>query len=184
MLYLFYQGNNTKKCSKKSGGQLEHNIIIGRPEHLTVDWAQRIIDNHITDTVVSNVNIVSIDIGTTTRIRVFVEHNRPDDFPNRWFVKIPSLDWRAWWITALPRLLHNEIRFYREFAQTFPINRPSILAAQSRLGLGSTLVLTDLTEIGATPGRSGNALTTTQAVLVSSSWLISMPIFGIKSVLP
>jgi hypothetical protein len=68
--------------------------------------------------------------------------------------------------TALPRLLHNEIRFYGEFTEAFPVNRPSILAAQSRLGLGSTLVLTDVTEFGASPGRPGDALTATQAGLI------------------
>lgn len=145
---------------------LKQNIIVGKPQELTIAWAQRIIDNQSTDAMVSSVKIISVDIGTTTRIRVFVEHSSPDSFPSRWFVKIPSLYWRAWWITALPRLLHNEIRFYTEFMEAFPVNRPAILAAQSRLGLGSTLVLTDITEFGATPGRSGDALTVTQAVLV------------------
>ena len=164
--YLFNQSDIKIKHPKKSGVNREHNIIVCRLQDLSVGWAQRIIDKHTKDTVVSGVTIISMVIGTTTRIRVFVEHSSSDFFPSRWFVKIPSLDWRAWWITALPRLLHNEVRFYREFTEAFPVNRPSILAAQSRLGLGSTLVLTDVTEFGAIPGRPGDALTASQAMVV------------------
>jgi Ecdysteroid kinase-like family len=145
---------------------MKQNIIVCSPNGLTVDWAQRIVDNHSTDTIVTRVDIVSVDIGTTTRVRIIVEHNGPETFPRRWFVKLPSMAWRARWITALPRLLHTEVRFYNEITDPIPISRPSILAAQSRFGWGSTLVLSDVTEFGASPGCSGDALTANQAALI------------------
>ena len=145
---------------------MKQNILAHSPSDLTVAWAQRIVDNHSTDTIVSKVDIVSVDIGTTTRIRVIVEHNGPETLPRRWFVKLPSLAWRARWITALPRLLHTEVRFYNEITEPIPISRPSILAAQSKFGWGSTLVLTDVTEFGASPGCSSDALTAAQAALI------------------
>jgi len=146
---------------------MKHNILVHRPRDLTVAWAQRIVDNHSIDTIVSRVDIISVDIGTTTRVRVIVEHNGPETLPRRWFVKLPSLAWRAArWITALPRLLHTEVRFYNEITEPIPISRPSILAAQSRFGWGSTLVLTDVTEFGASPGCSRDALTAAQAALI------------------
>ena len=145
---------------------MKQNIIVYSPDGLTVDWAQRIVDNQFVDTIVSKVDIVSVDIGTTTRVRIIVEHNGPETFPRRWFVKLPSMAWRARWITALPRLLHTEVRFYNEITDPIPISRPSILAAQSNFGWGSTLVLTDVTEFGANPGCSGDALTAIQAALI------------------
>jgi len=145
---------------------MKHNILVQGPNDLTVAWAQRIVDQHSTDTRVSNIDIVSVDIGTTTRVRVLVDHNGPETLPRRWFVKLPSLAWRARWITALSRLLHTEVRFYNEMSDALPINRPSILAAQSRLGRGATLVLTDVTEFGARPGCSSDALTASQAALI------------------
>ncbi|MDD5320000.1 MAG: phosphotransferase [Methylococcales bacterium] len=145
---------------------MKQNILVHSLRDLTVAWAQRIVDNHSTDTIVSNIDIVSVDIGTTTRVRVLVEHDGPETFPRRWFVKLPSMAWRARWITALPRLLHTEVRFYNEITEPIPISRPSILAAQSRFGWGSTLVLTDVTEFGASPGCSSDALTAAQAALI------------------
>ncbi len=145
---------------------MTQNILVQSPGDLTVAWAQRIVDNQSADTTVSGIEIVSIDIGTTTRVRVIVEHDGPETLPRRWFVKLPSMAWRARWMTALPRLLHTEVRFYNEITGHIPINRPAILAAQSKFGWGSTLVLSDVTEFGASPGNSGDALTATQAALI------------------
>ncbi|MGR8934567.1 MAG: phosphotransferase [Gammaproteobacteria bacterium] len=115
------------------------------------------------ETVVSGVAILSTDVGTTTRVRLAVEHDGPLFLPKRWFVKLPSLAWRARLITALPRLLHNEVRFYQEIAHTVPVVRPTVLAAQSKSGKGATLVFSDITESGAIPGSPGDALTAEQA---------------------
>jgi Ecdysteroid kinase-like family len=88
------------------------------------------------------------------------------DLPKRWFVKLPSLSLRAKAITALPRLLPTEVRFYNEIAPLVPVNKPSVLAAHSRFGRGSTLVMTDVSEFGAKPGRAGDALNIEQTRLV------------------
>ncbi len=142
------------------------NIIAQRPSDLTIDWAQRVIDQRFGGVVVSDMNIISVDIGTTTRVRLAVEHDGPHSLPRRWFVKLPSLSWRARLITALPRLLHNEVRFYREAAQAVPAAVPDFLAAESESGRGATLVLRDVTESGAIAGNPGDTLTPAQAALV------------------
>ncbi|WP_262964360.1 ecdysteroid 22-kinase family protein [Methylobacter psychrophilus] len=143
-----------------------HNIIVHHPKDLTIDWAQRVVNQHNTDIVVSGVDITSVDIATTTRIRIKVEHNEPSLLPEQWFVKLPSMAWQARLITALPRLLHTEVRFYNEVAHSVSVTVPHFLAAQSKLGRGATLVLTDVTEFGAIPGSPGDALTLTQATRV------------------
>lgn len=144
----------------------KHNIVAQRPSDLTVGWAQRVVDNRLDGVIVSNVSITSLDIGTTTRVRLTVGHDGPSNLPRRWFVKLPSLAWRARLITALPRLLHTEVRFYNEAARAVPASIPDFLAAQSDSGRGATLVLQDVTESGATAGSPGDILEPEQATLV------------------
>jgi hypothetical protein len=141
-------------------------IMVNRLHDFTVPWAQRIIQRHSLETRVNKIDLISADVGTTTRVRLAVDHDGPPSLPRRWFVKIPSLAWRARLITALPRLLHVETRFYRDIAHAVPLARPTVLAAQSRFGKGATLVLSDIAESGALPGRAGDALTLPQAVAV------------------
>jgi hypothetical protein len=149
---------------------LQGKAIVQKPRQLTVNWAQGILNSHLNielkNTKISSVDIVSVDVGTTTRVRLAVGHDGPDALPKRWFVKLPSLSWRARLITALPRLLPTEVRFYNEIAKLAPVNKPMVLSAQSRLGKGSALVLNDVSEFGAAPGRAGDALTVGQAKLV------------------
>ena len=145
---------------------MKQKILARRPSDLTIDWAQRVIKNGYPKVIVSNVATVSINIGTTTRVRLAIEHDGPASLPRRWFVKLPSLDWRARLITALPRLLDTEVRFYKEAAHALPLAVPGLLAAQSQPGRGATLVLGDVTEAGATAGHPGDALTPAQATLV------------------
>lgn len=133
-----------------------------QPGDLTVGWAQKIVNQHAPGTEVSKLEIISTDIGTTTRVRVAIKHNGPTSLPKRWFVKLPSLAWRARLVTALPR----EVRFYKDTAQSVPIKRPVTLAAQGKFGQGATLVLTDVTEHGAIPGNSSESLTAAQATVV------------------
>ncbi|PTR17375.1 ecdysteroid kinase [Nitrosospira sp. Nsp2] len=145
---------------------MKQKILARRPSDLTIDWAQRVVKHGYPDVIVSDVTTVSVDIGTTTRVRLAIEHDGPAALPRRWFVKLPSLDWRARLITALPGLLHTEVRFYKEAAHAVPLAVPGFLAAQSKPGRGATLVLGDVTEAGATAGRPGDALTPAQATLV------------------
>ena len=145
---------------------MTNNILVQRPDHLTLGWAQGIVDQHSTDTRALKVDIQAIDIGTTTRVKLSIEHDGPETLPKRWFVKFPSMSWKARLITALPRLLQTEVRFYREIAPNLPISRPAVLAGQSGFGRGATLVLSDVTEFGATPGRPSDILTHLQAIKV------------------
>src|SRR5687768_2928323 len=124
---------------------MKYNILARCPDDLTAGWAQRVVNNHCLGTTVSRTNIISVDTGTTTRICLAIEHNGPETLPRRWFVKLPSLAWRARLITALPRLLHTEVRFYKEAARNVPVAIPDFLAAQSAPGKGAILVLRDVT---------------------------------------
>ena len=145
---------------------MTHDILAYRPSDLTINWAQRVVRNNCPGVIVSDVATLSVNIGTTTRVRLAIEHDGPAALPRRWFVKLPSLNWRARLITALPGLLHTEARFYKETAHAVPLAVPGFLAAESKLGKGATLVLADVTETGATAGNPGDALTPAQATLV------------------
>jgi hypothetical protein len=145
-------------------------LVVNKPEQLTVKWGQRVVNHQINpdtkNTIIHQLEVVSVDVGTTTRVRLKVDHDGPTSLPKHWFVKLPSLSLKAKAITALPRLLPTEVRFYNEIAKTIPVNKPMLLAAQSRLGKGSTLVLNDVSEWGAIPGQTGDALTVEKAQLV------------------
>lgn len=112
------------------------------------------------------VRVLSTDIGTTTRVRVSVEHDGLGTLPRHWFVKLPSLSWRARWITALPQLFQTELRFYIDVAPSMPVLLPHLVAVQSRNGRGKVLILADLTAAGSTPGAPGDALSPEQASLM------------------
>lgn len=145
-------------------------IIVSKPEQLTTNWAQTVVNQSANPAIknlqINHCELVAVDVGTTTRVKLKIEHNGASAFPKQWFVKLPSLSWRAKAITALPRLLPTEIRFYQELAAQIPLNKPQMLAAGSQFAKGSTLVINDVTEVGATPGRAGDALTEQQAHLV------------------
>jgi hypothetical protein len=145
---------------------MKQTILARQPGDLTVAWAQQVVNKHDTNTVVAKVDVVAVDVGTTTRVCVAVEHNGPTTLPSRWFVKLPSLKWRARMITTLPRLLQTEVRFYNELAEAVPLSKPVCLAAQSRFGRGSTLVLADIAEFAGIPSAASDTLTLEQATLV------------------
>lgn len=136
-----------------------------RPRVLSVSWAQGIVDRHVANARVFDVRLRSFDVGTSTRWRIEVDHDAPD-LPGCWFVKTPSLAFKSRLITALPRFLHKEVSFYRAFSAQVPVRLPRILAADSRFGQGSTLVLSDLAESAFTPGNVGDALSAEQAARV------------------
>jgi hypothetical protein len=156
----------------------KHDVLVQDLSDFTVPWAQRIIERHAKDATVSKIDIISADIGTTTRVSLAVKHDGPATLPRRWFVKMPSLAMRARLITALPRLLHTETRFYQDIAHAIPFARPTLLAAQSRFGKGATLVFSDLTESGAIPGRPNDAMTLQQASAIVQNLAPFMPVFG------
>lgn len=137
-------------------------ILVRRPKDLSAHWAQRIVRRHTAGAKVFGVKLISIDVGTSTRLRIEVDHDA-DTVPSRWFVKTPSLALKSRLITALPRFLHKEVNFYNSFSTHVPVKLPRILAAESHLGLGSTLVMTDLAEQDFAPGQAGDALTAEQA---------------------
>lgn len=145
-------------------------IIVHKPSQLNENWAQSILNIHPSNNnkaiVINKVDVLSVDVGTTTRVRLAVDHNGADDLPKRWFVKMPSMSYRAKAITALPRLLPTEVRFYNELAGQIPVNKPQVIGAHSRFGKGSTLVLNDVSEMGAVAGKAGDALSAGQAMLV------------------
>jgi hypothetical protein len=144
---------------------MKHTILARKPSDLSIAWAQRVVNQHDSKVVVTRVEVVAVEVGTTTRVRIRVDHNGAK-LPRSWFVKLPSLAWRARMITALPRLLHNEVRFYNEVAHSVPVTMPVCLAAQSQFGGGSTLVLADVAEFAGFPSNPHDYLSASQSVLV------------------
>ncbi|QPK61989.1 phosphotransferase [Methylomonas sp. LL1] len=138
-------------------------IVLHGPQDISVQWAQHIVNHYVSNAKVSNIDLQSIDVGTSTRLRVEVTHDAQDVLPARWFVKTPSLALKSRLITALPRFLHKEVVFYQSLSSSVPVKLPKILAAESRFGRGSTLVMTDLTELDFRPGRAADALSYEQA---------------------
>ena len=143
-------------------------IVIHRPNELSVQWAQRIVRRFARNAQVFGVKLRSVDVGTSTRLRVEVDHNALDTLPTRWFIKTPSLAFKPRLITALPRFLYKEVCFYRSLSPNIPLQMPHILAAESRFGRGSTLVMSDLAENDFRPGQAADALTASQASRVIS----------------
>jgi hypothetical protein len=142
-------------------------ILVKKPSDLTVAWAQRVVRQHDSHVTVKKVDVLAVEVGTTTRVRVRVDHNGgAAQLPKNWFVKLPSLAWRARAITALPRLLHTEVRFYNELARSVPVTMPPCLAAQSQLGRGSTLVLADVAEFAGVASSPHESLNVMQSFLV------------------
>jgi hypothetical protein len=144
---------------------MKRTILVRKPSDLTVAWAQQVVNQHDSNTVVKNVDVLAVEVGTTTRVRVMVDHNGKK-LPRGWFVKLPSLAWRARMITALPRLLHTEVRFYNELAHCVPVTKPVCLAAQSQFGRGSTLVLADVAEFAGVASSPRESLDISQSQLV------------------
>jgi aminoglycoside/choline kinase family phosphotransferase len=145
---------------------IKHNIVVHRPKELSTAWAQRIVSHHASEAKVSALKIESVSVGTSTRYRISVEHDAVEKLPTRWFVKTPSLRVKSRLITSLPRLLPKEVHFYRSLSQSTPLKLPPILAAQTRLGRGTTLVMADLGELGFIPGQALDALSAHQATQV------------------
>jgi aminoglycoside phosphotransferase (APT) family kinase protein len=141
-------------------------IFAHRPADLTVAWAQQVAETSSPGIEVSRLEIRSVDVGTTTRVRLAVAHDGPEGLPRRWFVKFPSMSRRARTITALPRLPQAEARFYREVARSVPVTCPPVLALQTGPGRGTTIVLADVCESGAKAGAAGDALSAEQAASV------------------
>lgn len=144
-------------------GNPNQHIVVHRPKDLSVKWAQRVVNRVVPDAKVFDVNVCSVDVGTSTRLRVEVQHNAMELVPARWFIKTPSLAIKPRLITAVPRFLHKEVSFYRSLSSGVPLKLPRILAAESRFGRGSTLVMSDLAEHDFRPGRAADALSVEQA---------------------
>jgi hypothetical protein len=102
--------------------------------------------------------------------------------PSQWFVKTPSLAIKPRLITALPRFLHKEVRFYRSLSRHVPLKLPRILAAESQLGQGSTLVMSDLSETIFGPGRFPMPCLSTKPVKSFASWQSYTDITGISRI--
>jgi hypothetical protein len=65
-------------------------IVIHHPHELSIRWAQRIVRRFARNARVFGVKLRSVDVGTSTRLRVEVEHDALNTLPTRWFVKTPS----------------------------------------------------------------------------------------------
>ena len=138
------------------------NILVNDHNCLTRNWAQAVLRLHDDKATVRAVDVVAVHVGTTMRVRLAVDHDS-HHVARRWFVKLPSKKWKARLFTALPRLLRMEVRFYQQLAKHVPLNIPTCLAARSKWGRGTLLVLADITEQGGRVGTAGDTLDIQQA---------------------
>jgi len=141
-------------------------IIVSRVDQLTVQWAQAVMDQHAFGARVQSVALLSSEVGTTTRVQLKVEHDGDHSLARHWFVKLPSQSRSVRWITALPRLLQTEIRYYQELQALVPVAQPAMVMGKHTVGWASTLVLSHLKEQNARPGNPGDELTVEQALNV------------------
>ena len=67
--------------------KLQSRIIVQKPSELTTKWAQNILHSNpnskIKNYKINTVEVISVDIGTTTRVRLAVDHDGPDALPKR-----------------------------------------------------------------------------------------------------
>jgi hypothetical protein len=122
-------------------------ILARRPSNLDRAWADRVVAEAGFDCRVERVECREVATGTTTRVKLGIY-----DVAGRCldcFVKLPSVNWRARWITAAAGVCHNEVRFYTEIAPCLPIEHVTCYAGAARRGYGFTLVLEDLAADGA-----------------------------------
>jgi len=141
-------------------------IIVSRVDQLTVQWAQAVMDQHAFGARVQSVALLSSEIGTTTRVHLKVEHDGEQSLARLWFVKLPSTSRWVRWVTALPRLLQTEIRYYHELQAVVPVAQPAMVMGKHTVGWASTLVLCHLKEQNAQPGQPSDELTVDQAMKV------------------
>lgn len=135
---------------------MDAKVLIRSPQQCDRFWAQRVAQLTISHCNVHAVQPLSVDVATTTRVRLIMRHDAPA-LPQRWFLKLPSSWLRARLITALPRLVATETRFYRELAHELSIPVPDVLASVTSR-YGATLVLQDLCEVDAEPLAPATAL--------------------------
>ena len=61
-------------------------LIITKPQQLTTHWAQSVVNHQanpeLKSTKIHHLEIVSIDVGTTTRVRLKIDHDGPTTLPN------------------------------------------------------------------------------------------------------
>src|SRR5690349_14632830 len=95
--------------------------------------------------VVRDVAVSALEVGTTCRVRVVVDHDAGAGVSRQWFVKLPSSSRRARLVVGLVRLPQQEVRFYQTLARELAPSCPEALVAQARLGRGFTVVLPDVT---------------------------------------
>ncbi|MBF0475853.1 MAG: phosphotransferase [Deltaproteobacteria bacterium] len=141
---------------------MKDNILVKDPKHLTMDWAQSVLQLHDANGTVSSLKVITIHSGTTTRVQLAVNHDS-QHVARKWFVKLPSRTWQARVITALPRLLKTEALFYKQLSRIVPLNLATCLAARSQWGSGTIIVLADVSEQGGVAGIPGDVLKIQQA---------------------
>lgn len=139
---------------------------VSGPEGLTVDWAQAVVTEfagaHTTATV-ENVVFQSLDVGTTSRVRLEVEYaGTLESLPTRWFVKLPSAHFRARLIAQTAGLIRNEARYYASVASQVSIEQPVVLATALRWSSG-VVVMEDLATENVSFGSGGDGMTAGEA---------------------
>ena len=126
------------------------------------EWAAAVL-RHVGERIgVRRTHVVKMDVGTTTQMRLNVEHIGPADVPSHWFTKLPSLSWKSRRASGFPRTFEREVKMYGHVLSDLPVATPRCLFGAVR-GRRRTLVLEDLPHYDAQIRVVGDVLTVDEA---------------------
>ncbi len=140
--------------------QMAEDYAIQKLSYLDLDWANEVLSYSDELSVADSVSINQVNIGTTTRVRFQLDF--ADNTTCHWFIKLPSLSWRARMITALPRLLSTEIQFYEQISGYIKIPVPTRIYSNDTFWK-SVLVLQNISSQDCMAGHPADVLSLQQA---------------------
>lgn len=119
---------------------------------VTAAWLSRALQSTAEGVVVSRVEALGLESGTTARARLALVYEGPGtraDLPPSLFVKLAPPDLRTRLFVALLGLGRNEVAFYRTARHGLPVRAPSVYFAEAaRWGARFVLLLEDLAASG------------------------------------
>ncbi len=119
---------------------------------VTAAWLTRALQSSAEGVVVSRVQALALESGTTSRARLALRYEGPGtrgDLPPSLFVKLAPPDLRTRLFVGLLGLGRSEVAFYRTARHGLPVRAPRVyFAAAARFGASFALLLEDLAASG------------------------------------
>ena len=119
---------------------------------MTAAWLTRALQSTAEGVVVTRVQALALESGTTSRARLALRYEGPGtraDLPPSLFVKLAPPDLRTRLFVGLLGLGRSEVAFYRTARHGLPVRAPRVyFAAAARFGASFALLLEDLAASG------------------------------------